>query len=107
MLSAIAMQNFTVVLVPPSVNLEDLGDLSKPSVVRTIILLDGVVIFDMSVTDDCVNVFDSIKAHKSSTDEWWWCTTNAHGFSAVTTMSFQQLEHGISKNYANGTYYVH
>lgn len=91
-----------VVIVSSDVDLSGYNDLQKPSVVRELIRLIGTVVFDMSVRDSSVNVVDDIKASPlyplNSHEDLWWNSTNASGLQAIDTLTYQTLEHGISRD---------
>lgn len=99
-----------MIVVPCEVDLEDYVDLQKPTVVKELIRRDGTVLFEMSVSDSCVNVVDDIKENPlspfNSTDEVWWCSTNAGVFQAINTLSYQTLELGLTKDYTTKRKYV-
>lgn len=105
-----ASQEITVVIVSSDVDLSGYNDLQKPSVVRELIRLIGTVVFDMSVSDSSVNVVDDIKACPlyplNSQEDLWWISTNASGLQAIDTLSYQTLEHGISRDYIHKKKYV-
>lgn len=99
-----------MVVVSCEVDLADYQDLQKSKVIKGLLRLAGTVVFDMSVSDSCVNVVDDIKENSLSpfniTDELWWCSTISGGFQAIDTLSYQQLEHGFSKDHITKKKYV-